>query len=64
MNMQIASRYSIIQSAKRFLPALYLTIAMVASSLMPFAAPIAWADRNDRMDPILSVSAWFDFYKN
>ena len=64
MNMQIASRYSIIPLAKRFLPAFYLTIAIVAPSLMPFAAPIAWADRNDRMDPILSVSAWFDFYKN
>ena len=64
MNMQIASRYSIIQSAKRFLPALYLTIAMVASSLMPFAAPIAWADRNDRRNHILSVSVFFDFYKN
>jgi hypothetical protein len=44
LNMQIASRYSIIQSAKRFLPALYLIMAIVASSLTPFAVPIAWAE--------------------
>lgn len=44
MNPHMMSRYSTIQSAKRFLPALYLTIAMVVSSLMPFAAPIAWAE--------------------
>jgi Protein of unknown function (DUF2490) len=44
MHTQIAFRYSIIRTARRALPALYLIIVIVACSLMPFASPTAWAD--------------------
>jgi Protein of unknown function (DUF2490) len=47
MNPHMMSRYSIIQSAKRFLPVVYLVIAIGASSLMPLAVPIAWAELQD-----------------
>ncbi len=42
MNTQRASRYSIIRLAERFLPAMYLAVAMVVCSLMSFALPAAW----------------------
>lgn len=42
MNTQRASCYSIIRPAERFLPAMYLAVAMVVCSLMPFALPAAW----------------------
>lgn len=44
MHTEIASRYSIMRRARRLLPALYLVIAIVACSLMPFASLTAWAD--------------------
>ncbi|HSL02978.1 MAG TPA: hypothetical protein VK901_05510 [Nitrospiraceae bacterium] len=44
MNTQIVSRYPILRTARRLLPALYLAIAIVACSLMSFASPAAWAD--------------------
>jgi hypothetical protein len=43
MNTQMTSRYSIMP-AKRLFPALYLAIAIVACSLMPFASPAARAE--------------------
>lgn len=47
MNTQRASRYSIIRPAERFIPALYLAVAMVVCSLMPFASPAAWGELQD-----------------
>jgi len=47
MKTQSASRYSIIQSVKKFLPAFYLIIAIVTSSLAPLAVPVAWAELQD-----------------
>ena len=44
MNTQSTSRSSIIRPAGRLLPGLCLVIAMVASSLMPFAPPAARAE--------------------
>ena len=44
MNTQITSRSSIMRRARKLLPALYLVIAIVACSLMPFASPTAWAE--------------------
>ena len=43
MNTQMTSRHSIMP-AKRLFSALYLVIAMLACSLMPFASPAAWAE--------------------
>ena len=47
MNTQSTSRSSIMRPARRLLPALYLVIAIVACSLMPFASPTAWAELQD-----------------
>jgi hypothetical protein len=47
MNTQITSRYSIMRMARRLLAALYLVIAIVACSLMPFASPTAWAESQE-----------------
>jgi len=44
MNTQITSRSSIMRPARKLLPMLYLVIAIVACSLMPFASPTAWAE--------------------
>ena len=44
MNTQITSRSSIMRRARKLLPALYLVIAIVACSLLPFASPTAWAE--------------------
>ena len=44
MNTQSTPLSSIMRPARRLLPALYLVIAMVACSLMPFASPTAWAE--------------------
>ena len=44
MNTRSTSRSSIMRPAGRLLPALYLVIAIVACSLMPFASPTAWAE--------------------
>jgi hypothetical protein len=47
MPRQIPSRYPIIRPARRFLLALYFTIAVIPYALMPFASPAAWADDAD-----------------
>ena len=47
MNTQMTFRNSILRSAGRRLPALYLAIAMVACSLMPIASSTARADVNE-----------------
>ena len=47
MNTRITSRYSLMRATRRFLPALYLIIAIVACSLMPLASPTAWAELQD-----------------
>ena len=44
MRTQITSRYTLMRTARRFLPALYLVVAIVTCSLMPFASPAAWAE--------------------
>lgn len=44
MNTQITSRYSIMRPARRLLPVLYLSIAIVAGSLMSFASTTARAE--------------------
>lgn len=42
MQTQITAGYWIIRPVRRLFPALYLTIAIVACSLMPFTSPTAW----------------------
>ena len=42
MHTRTIARYSILRQAGKRLPALCLTLAIVACSLMPFASPTAW----------------------
>jgi hypothetical protein len=42
MHTRTTARYSILRQAGKRLPALCLTLAIVACSLMPFASPTAW----------------------
>ncbi len=44
MNTQMIFRHSIIRPVRRLLPALYLVIAILACSLMPFTSSAAWAE--------------------
>lgn len=47
MDAKIIVHDSIMQAARRLLPALYLAITIVACSLMPVAVPAAWAELQD-----------------